>query len=327
MRDDPEWTGLTKVGTGTKKRNHFPPTDKEKCDEAAQGDITMPDACVVLNITGKFYNGDLTDHVRAGLRHHSTSDPSKRQPELRKGATFTDETQSLLVSVLTKFPDIFGTMRRVGSSYQDPDDGETVWFPHHSHMQRYCEQIIDLEKKRMKDHKVLQSAKTLHRYDWRHEELVKPEEEDGDEIEAARIVRYKPISSCKLVVLYKYAVSANDSDEDGDRTRTKRRMATFWFSDIVAKAPQRAVEKRRGRDARDYIATDIDLEMLKAEVTERGFDRGAGILRVKRNSHVPGLPKYVVINGTDSNEAQLEAVIAQFLNMSTKMNNPDYVLS
>lgn len=80
--------------------------------------------------------------------------------------------------------------------------------------------------------------------------------------------------------------------------------------DIVTKAAQRAVEKRCGRDARDFIATDIDLERLKAEVTERGFDLGAGILRVKRNPHVQGLPKYIVIDGSNSDESQLEAIIA-----------------
>ena len=82
----------------------------------------------------------------------------------------------------------------------------------------------------------------------------------------------------------------DDSDES-DHTRTKRRMATFWFSDIVAKATQRAVEERRRRDARDYIATDIDLEMLKVEVTERGLDFYEGILRVKSDRTLKDCPR------------------------------------
>lgn len=67
--------------------------------------------------------------------------------------------------------------------------------------------------------------------------------------------------------------------------------------------------------------------MLKAEVTKRGFDLDAGILRVKRNPNVRGLPKYIVINGADSDEAQLETIVAWFLNMLTEIDGPDYVLS
>ena len=80
----------------------------------------------------------------------------------------------------------------------DPDDGKTVWFPHHSHMQPYCEQIIDLEEKRMEDHKILQSAKTQHKYDGCHKELITPDESDDEE--ATKDVRRKPISSCMLVI-------------------------------------------------------------------------------------------------------------------------------
>jgi len=241
---------------------------------------------------------------------------------------FYDETQPLRVLLFTDFSHIFGTAPRAEEYYTDKDDGSRIYKPSHSHMEAIMDNIIALEADRMKAKSLLKDVNTQHKYRWRYhvKKVTSPRGPGGSNPQKG--LRW-PLCKSQVVILDKaaekaaQATAAGVDDEDDETASSARKRATFYFSDAVDDASERAFNKRKG----DYIPTDVDLTLLKQAISNEGFNLDKGVLRVRREPRVQGQSKYYALDGGPGDEDQLQSIMAQFLEMAKSMHDPDYIIS